>query len=228
MAQYRDERLCPSTSARPYTLWRPSGSWTHRPGYEPRLGYRAACVDAAGIKAEEARCARYDADTDEHRLQCGTAGCGVRHRRCVPHSPSTEAPTPHEGALALCVQHKDAAACEAEGGHRCRFDHGMVCVPNAVPAVPLHMRREVRRAPRPLAPEVQARRQRPRFRRGQRVQVGDELMAEVLQVKEATRVPGTYVYEVRALYEQATHDDRRWVAQDQLRDVTASLQDPYA
>jgi hypothetical protein len=213
---HRDERLCASTSAAPHTLWRPSSGWLRHndPG---RLPFRVECVDKAKMGAEMARCARYDADTEEHSTQCWTAGCMASRHQCRPFQPPAASRTPHLTEMAMCVKHATKQPCHAEPHYRCRFDHDMVCVPNNVEHVPLHMQRRLVRP----TPKRSVRRPPPAtYRKGDQVLLDDGpvVVAEVRRRRTSRGV----------IYRVHNHSGAQlWVPEDMLHPMPPSLADPY-
>ena len=174
---YRDETQCDGTSARPYAVWRPAGSWVvQRRGESPRLApasrLRHGGADPRGTRAVRTLQRQYIRNT--HAMLDG----GMRRGRPAPAVPSQNremlhTPTPHTGPMAVCAQHKDLAACENEPNYMCRFDHGTVCVPNNVPHVPLHMQRRAQRVHRVTPPprNIQADSHQHVFQRRQHVRL---------------------------------------------------------
>lgn len=214
---YRDERLCSSTSSKPFTLWRPSSGWVRRHG-SPSLAFRVRCVDKSALDAETERCSRYEAGTEEHRTQCWTAGCMAVRDQCRPLEPPAQSRTPHQGEMAACIAHATEEACHAEPDYRCRFDHGMICVPNNVHHVPLHMQRRVELRP----PKRTARKPPPPvFEKGERALL-DGAPVTIADVRRKKRSKGI-VYRVH------NHSGAQlWVPEDMLHALPPSLADPYA
>ena len=233
---YRDETQCDGMSTRPYAVWRPAGSWVvQRRGGGPRLAFRVRCVTAAQIRAEQERCARYNANTYETRTQCWTAGCAVdaQHLQCRPRTGEMlHTPTPHTGPMAVCAQHKDLAACENEPNYMCRFDHGTVCVPNNVPHVPLHMQRRAQRVHRVTPPprNIQADSHQHVFQRRQHVRLrvaGAPATGVVREVRApSTRGARGLLYRVRPHGAKDRWSDM-WVYADQIRAMPPAMDDPY-
>lgn len=212
---HRDERLCPGTLSTPHTLWRPSSGWTRR--QDAALPFKVECVDKAHMAAEVDRCSRYDAHTGEQRTQCWTAGCMATRNQCRPFQPPASSRTPHLTEMAMCVKHATQTACHAEPGYRCRFDHDMVCVPNNVDHVPLHMQRRLeqpvpKRHVRPPPPTA--------FHKGDRALLEDRPVT-VMEVRRRRKSQGI-------IYRVHSHGGAQlWVPEELLRPRPPSLADPY-
>ena len=214
---YRDERLCPSTSSTPHTLWRPSSGWVRRDTAQ-RLPFSVECVDKAQMEAEVERCARYEAGTEEHRTQCWTAGCMASRHQCLPYQSPAASRTPHLPEMAVCIKHPTQEACHAEPHYRCRFDHGLVCVPNDVLHVPLHMqRRPVQSAPKlSILPPPPA-----TYRSGDRAVLVDGGLVKVAEVRRRRASRGL-IYRVHN-----KSGAQLWVPEDMLQPVPPLLAAPY-
>lgn len=232
---YRDETQCEGTSAQPYAVWRPAGSWIVHDG-RPRLAFRVRCVTAAQIRAEQARCARYGADTYETRTQCWTAGCAVdaQHLQCRPRTGEMlHTHTPHTGPMAVCAQHRTKVECENEKNYMCRFDYNTTCVPNNVPHVPLHMQRRASGSAKPHTRAPSLSRATPpapdhaTFRRRQSVRLrvaGAPATGVVREVR--TAAAGQRLYRVRPHGAGDPWSDM-WVGAAQLRAMPPAMDDPY-
>lgn len=213
---HRDERLCDGTSSSPYTLWRPSSGWTRRKD-TTSLPFRVQCVDKAQMAAEVDRCSRYEAETNEQRTQCWTAGCMATRHQCRPFQPPAASRTPHLTEMAMCVKHATRDACHAEPSYLCRFDHNMVCVPNRVEHVPLHMQRRLERP----VPKRRVKTPPPTvFHKGDYALLEDRpvVVAEVRRRRNSQGV----IYRVHT-----TSGAQLWAPEELLQPRPPALADPY-
>ena len=168
------------------------------------------------MEAEVERCSRYAADTEEHATQCWTAGCQALRDQCRPYLPPAPVRTPHRTEMAMCIQHSNKTDCHAEPRYRCRFDHDMVCVPNDVLHVPLHMQRRVVHAP----PARTVRAAPVLYRKGDKalLEGGTVVVAEVRKGRRS----GSIIYRVH------NHSGAQlWVPEEMLQPLPVTLTDPY-